>query len=133
MASKKQQLKFLDDFYERRKEELYLGTNVVNIKKAQNRQEELFSLNEYLPNLLRGFLDINYYSRMEEAGVIDKVMEQMAKTRKQGREADVIEFINWIDTHKDFNDLLNEKKVKNLGDKLEELEKEYNALKKQIK
>lgn len=132
MANKKQQLKFLEDFYERRKEELYLGTNVVNIKKAQDRQEDLFNLNEYLPNLLRGFLDINYYSKMEEAGVIDEVMEQMAKTRKQGREADVVEFINWIDSHKDFSDLLNEKKVKNLGDKLEELEKEYNELKKLI-
>ena len=132
MVSKKDKLKFLDDFYNQEKERIYYSINVVNIKKAQNREEELFQLNEYLPNLLRGFLSINYYSVMEENGVLDKVMLKMRDTRKQGREADVIEYINWIDSHKQFQDLLNEKKVKDLGDQLEELEKEYTEMKKII-
>ena len=132
MVSKKDKLKFLDDFYNQEKERIYYSINVVNIKKAQSREEELFQSNEYLPNLLRGFLSINYYSIMEENGVLDKVMLKMRDTRKQGREADVIEYINWIDSHKQFQDLLNEKKVKDLGDLLEELEKEYTEMKKLI-
>ena len=132
MVNKKEKLKILDDFYNREKERIYYSINVVNIKKAQSREEELFQLNEYLPNLLRSFLSTNYYTVMEENGVLDKVMLKMRDTRKQSREADVIEYINWIDSHKQFQDLLNEKKVKELDDQLEELEKEYNKLKKLI-
>ena len=128
MVSKKEQKKFLDDVYNKAKEDLYYKFNIVNIKKAQSREEELFSLGEYLPNLLRSFLSLDYYTHMEERGVLDDVLTEMAKTRKQGREADVIEYINWIDSHKDFKDLLNEDKVKKLGDGLEELEKEYQLL-----
>lgn len=133
MVSKKEQKQFLDEIYNDKKEELYYKTNVVEISKAQSREEELFSLNEYLPNLLRGFLSLDYYSKMEEAGVLDSVMQEMAKTRKQGREKDVIEYINWIDSHKDFQDLLNEEKVKELGDSLEQLEKDYKEMLKIIK
>lgn len=132
-VSKKRQKELLTEIYNDAKEEIYLGTNIVNIKKAQSRQEELFELGEYLPNLLRSFLDLSYYTKMRELGVIDKVLEQMAKTRKQGREADVIEFINWIDTHKDFNDLINEDKVNKIADQIEQLEKEYNEMIKLIK
>ena len=132
-VSKKRQKELLTEIYNDAKEEIYLGTNIVNIKKAQSRQEERFELGEYLPNLLRSFLDLSYYTKMRELGVIDKVLEQMAKTRKQGREADVIEFINWIDTHKDFNDLINEDKVNKIADQIEQLEKEYNEMIKLIK
>ena len=132
MVSKKQEKQFLDELYNNKKEELYYKTNIVEIKKAQNREEELFNLGEYLPNLLRGFLSLDYYTRMREMGVIDNVLKEMAETRKQGREKDVIEYINWIDSHDDFKDLLNEKKVKELGDELEELEKEYNEMLKII-
>ena len=132
MVSKKQEKQFLDNLYNDKKEELYYKINVVEIKKAQNREEELFNLGEYLPNLLRGFLSLDYYTRMREMGVIDNVLKEMAETRKQGREKDVIEYINWIDSHDDFKDLLNEKKVKELGDELEELEKEYNEMLKII-
>ena len=128
MVSKEEQKKFLDDVYNKAKEDLYYKFNIVEIKKAQSREEELFSLGEYLPNLLRSFLSLDYYTRMEEMGVLDDVLTEMAKTRKQGREADVIEYINWIDSHKDFKDLLNEDKMKKLGDGLEELEKEYQLL-----
>ena len=127
-VNKKWQKEFLTEIYNNAKEEIYLGTNIVNIKKAQSRQEELFELGEYLPNLLRAFLDLSYYSKMRELGV----MEQMAKTRKQGREADVIEFINWIDAHKDFSDLINEDKVNKITGQLESLEKEYKEMLKLI-
>ena len=131
-VNKKWQKEFLTEIYNNAKEEIYLGTNIVNIKKAQSRQEELFELGEYLPNLLRAFLDLSYYSKMRELGVMDKVTEQMAKTRKQGREADVIEFINWIDAHKDFSDLINEDKVNKITGQLESLEKEYKEMLKLI-
>ena len=120
---------FLEDEYNNLKEQIYLSTNIVNIKKALAREEELFSLGEYLPNLLREILHPNYYSRMEQMGVLDEVLDTMAQTRKQGREADTIEFINWIDTHKDFEELLNEENVIKLADKIEPLEMEYEALK----
>lgn len=133
MVNKKEELKYLDEYYNDSKETLYYKYNIVNISKAQERESELFNLNEYLPNLLRGFLSIDYYTRMEEANMIDDVLKKMGETRKYTREESVIEFINWIDTHKTFNDLLNEDKVKELGDDLEALEKEYNELKKKIK
>ena len=133
MVSKKRQKQILDEWYTRKKEEVYYkNMDVVEIEKARNREEELFSLGEYLPNLLRGFLSLDYYTNMRERSVIDKVLSEMAKTRKQGIEEDVIEFINWIDSHKDFKDLLNEEKVKDLGGELEVLEKEYNKFKKII-
>ena len=133
MVSKKDRLEFVQQLYEDEKERIYYSHNVVNIKKAQNREEELFSLKEYLPNLLRSFLSIDYYTRMEEYGVIDEVLEKTGETRKYTREESVIEYINWIDTHKEFHDLLNEKEVKEIGDLVEELEKEIEALKKIIK
>ena len=133
MVSKERQKQILDEWYNRKKEEVYYkNMDVVEIEKARNREEELFSLGEYLPNLLRGFLSLDYYTNMRERGVIDTVLKEMGETRKQGIEEDVIEFINWIDSHKDFKDLLNEEKVKELDGELEVLEKEYNKFKKII-
>ena len=132
MVSKKEQLKFINRLYDNEKERIYYQYNVVNIKKVQSREDDLINLKEYLPNLLRSFITTEYYTRMEEYGVIDKVLKKMRKTRGQSREDNVIEYINWIDSHKEFNDLLNEKQVKKLGDSLEELEKEVKELKKII-
>ena len=62
---------------------------------------------------------------MEDMGAIDDFLMEMAKTRKQGIEADTIEFVNWINEHDEFSDLLNEKELKKLDDELNELEKWY--------
>jgi acyl carrier protein phosphodiesterase len=117
--------KYEKEIYNRMREDLCLRTNVVNIKKAQNREEELFDLGEYLPNLLRSFLSLSYYTKMREMGVIEEVLEQMAKTRKQGREKDIYEFVKWIDKHQDFDDLLNRKKFEELDEQLKALEDIY--------
>ena len=122
--------KLVKELYDNERESLYYKYNVVNVKEVQSHQEELFQLKTYLPNLLRKVLSIEYYSRMGEYGVLDSVMETISKTRKQGREDDTVEFINWIDSHIEFYSLLNEKQVKKLGDDLENLEKLYkNSIK----
>ena len=125
---KEEHKKFLDDAYRKKRELLHYRFNVVNIKRAQEREDELFRLGEYLPNLLRGFLSLNYYARMEEMGVIDDVLRKMGKTRKQGMEADTIEYVEWISEHDEFVDLINEKELKMLDEGLKELENEFNVL-----
>lgn len=125
---KEEHKKFLDDAYRKKRELLHYRFNVVNIKRAQEREDELFRLGEYLPNLLRGFLSLNYYARMEEMGVIDDVLWKMGKTRKQGMEADTIEYVEWISEHDEFVDLINEKELKMLDEGLKELENEFNVL-----
>lgn len=110
------------------REDICLRTNVVNIKKAQKREEELFNLGEYLPNLLRSFLSLSYYTKMREKGVIENVLEEMAKTRKQGREKDIYEFVKWIENHKDFDELLNHEKFEGLDKELKILEKSFQEI-----
>lgn len=117
--------KYEKEIYNRMREDICLRTNVVNIKKAQDREEELFALGEYLPNLLRSFLDLSYYTQMREMGVIEEVLEEMAKTRKQGREKDIYEFVAWVDKHEDFENILNRKKFDELDEQLKALEELY--------
>lgn len=114
--------------YAQMREDICLRTNVVNIKKAQKREEELFNLGEYLPNLLRSFLSLSYYTKMREKGVIENVLEEMAKTRKQGREKDIYEFVKWIENHKDFDELLNHEKFEGLDKELKILEKSFQEI-----
>ena len=96
MNDKEYERKLLDDLYCNDKEKIYLGVNIIDIKKVKNRQEELFDLGDYLPNLLRGFLDISYYTHINELPVAEDIFKEISKTRGQSRELDVVEFINWI-------------------------------------
>jgi hypothetical protein len=84
----------------------------------------LFGLGEYLPNLLRSFISNDYYTRMEELGVWDEIVKKILKTKHYSREEDIVEFIDWIDTHKEFEDLINRDEVKELYDEIEKLEKQ---------
>ena len=123
----------LNEVYEEGRERIYLSINIVNIPKIDEYKEELFALDEYLPNLLRGFIGLDYYRVLNNSDNLDKIMEQMGDTRFFTREEDVVEFINWIDEHPDFKELLNEDKVKELGDDLESLEKDYEKYLKVLK
>ena len=123
----------LNEVYEEGRERIYLSINIVNIPKIDKYKEELFALDEYLPNLLRSFIGLDYYRALNNSDNLDKIMEQMGDTRFFTREEDVVEFINWVDEHPDFKELLNEDKVKELGDDLESLEKDYEKYLKVLK
>lgn len=123
----------LNEVYEEGRERIYLSINIVNIPKIDKYKEELFALDEYLPNLLRSFIGLDYYRVLNNSDNLDKIMEQMGDTRFFTREEDVVEFINWVDEHPDFKELLNEDKVKELGDDLESLEKDYEKYLKVLK
>lgn len=120
----------LKQMVEDKKTELYYKISIIDFKELRKHEDELVKCGEYVPNLLRSFINLDYYSHCSELGVLDSVLESMAKTRKQGREADVVETINWVDAHKQYSSILNEANIKKLGDEIEALEKEYNEFKK---
>ncbi len=120
----------LKQMVEDKKTELYYKISIIDFKELRKHEDELVECGEYVPNLLRSFINLDYYSHCSDLGVLDNVLESMAKTRKQGREADVVETINWVDAHKQYSSILNESNIKKLGDEIEALEKEYNEFKK---
>lgn len=123
----------LDEFYIKQKEKIYIQHNVVNIKQVEKQQEELFQLDEYLPNLLRSNLPYSYHKQLESSEKNEDIIKQMYKSKRFTDEEETIEFINWVDKHNQFKDLINEKEVKKLGDELEKLEKYINKLQKKRK
>ena len=123
----------LDNLYDNIKEKIYLNENILNVSEINKRSIELIGLDEYIPNLLRPYLGLTYYTNLEKKENYQSIIKEMNKTRKQSIEDDVIEFINWIDTHKEYHTFLNEEKVKIIGDNLEDLEKEFNDYYKILK
>ena len=100
--------------YNETKEEIYLKYNIVDINNVKKRKEELFQLNDYLPLLIRDYLE-GYFTRMENEGVIDEIFEKMRQIGKhKSREDSVKEFIEWIEKHKEFDDLLNKNTFKKI-------------------
>ena len=126
--SNKKNNQLLDELIKNQREEIYYNTNIINFKELRKYETDLINSGEYLPNLIRGFIGLDYYSKCDELGVIETVLSRMSKTRKQGREADVVETINWIDQHQEYESILDEKNIKELGDKLEKLENKYKEL-----
>jgi len=124
MNVKEKKRKLVEDLYVRLREKICYKYTVVNITKLKSREDELFGLGEYLPNLLRSFISNDYYTRMEELGVWDEIVKKILKTKRYSREEDIVEFIDWIDTHKEFEDLINRDEVKELYDEIEKLEKQ---------
>ena len=124
MNVKEKKRKLVEDLYVRLREKICYKYMIVNITKLKSREEELFSIGEYLPNLLRSFISNDYYTRMEELGVWDEIVKKILKTKHYSREEDIVEFIDWIDTHKEFEDLINRDEVKELYDEIEKLEKQ---------
>ena len=71
---------------------------------------------------------------MELSGSLNKeIIDLIKESRKYTNEEEIMEFINWVDKHNQFEDLINEKEVKKLGDELEELENYIDKLKKKYK
>ena len=120
----------LDEFYIKQKERIYRKYHVVNIKNIEKHQEELFQLDEYLPNLIRSNLHYSYRKQIESSEKRDIIVKQMYNSRRFSDEEETVEFINWVEEHEQFKDFINEKEVKKLGDELEELEKYINKLQK---
>ena len=123
---KMKKTRLVEELYDELREKTCLKYLIVDIKKVKSRQEELFQLKEYLPNLIRGFLD-GYYKRMEEYGVLDDIGEHMVRhyTKMYTRREEVVEFIIWIDNHREFEDLINEEMLEKLEKELEELETRF--------
>ena len=104
------------------RENIYLSYCIINIPEAKNLEEELFSRGIYLPNLLRGVLSRNYFQRLDELGVFEDILPELSKSHFFGREESIVEFINWVDEHPEYDVLLDEVELKKLGDELEEFE-----------
>ena len=115
----------IQHIYNKSKENIYLKYNIINFKEVEKVEDELIQLKEYLPNILRSVMNPRYYVLMEEYGVLDKVLEKMGETRKQTREENTIELINWVDTHSEYSQILDEEKIFRLGNELEELDNFY--------
>lgn len=113
----------MHEFYIKQKEKLYIQHNVVNIKQVEKHKNELFQLNEYLPNLIRSRFPYDYGKHIESSEKKENIIKQMYKSKRFTDEEETIEFINWVDKHEQFKDLINEKEVKKLEKELEELEK----------
>ena len=104
------------------KENIYLNHCIINIDEVKKIEDELLEEEIYLPALLRGMISKKYLQRIKEKGLYEEILPDLVKAYKYTREDSCIEFINWIDTHKKYKNLLNEKELKVLGDELEELE-----------
>jgi len=118
--------------YNKLRENIYYKTCIINFTELNKIEDTLINSGIYLPNLLRNYISLEYYTKCVELNTWDKVISEMSKTRKQGREADVIEFVNWIDTHNEYSKLINEKNLLKIADEIEDLEKQYNELQKHL-
>ena len=68
--------KLLTEIYEDLKEEIYGSELIVDVGNVKKRKDELLSLDEYLPNLLRPYLGMDYSSKLMDSpnkDYIDKI------------------------------------------------------------
>lgn len=123
MNVKEKKRKLVEELYESLREKIFYKYNIVNRDKLKSYEEELVNLHDYLPNLISGSV-IMSYTVLTELGVWDDIVEKSGKTRHYSREDNVVEFIEWIDAHKEFEELINRDEVKKLYDDVEQLEKQ---------
>ena len=116
---------YLDEMFVELKDKIYSEICLIDMDNFNEMRLDLLNLNEYIPNLLRKFLGLEYYSYLDEKDDVESIFKLILENRKQSNEEDVIELINWVDSHKEFSDLLDEEKVVNLGNRIEFLESEY--------
>jgi hypothetical protein len=125
MVSKAEKNKKINELYARVREEVCYRYNIVNVSKARKHQEELSNLEEYLPILMPSFI-MQEYSSLNEKGLWDDIVKRTGETRKYSHEECIYEFVDWIDNHQEFEELLNRNELKNLERKLNDLEKTFD-------
>lgn len=125
--NRRQQL--LKEIYDETRENIYLSECIVNPDKILERKDELINLKDYIPNLIRVYLGVKYQESISDN---DEVQKLIYSKRKNTREEQVIDCINWVDAHKKFNDLLDEENINKIGNLLEDLEKDYNTFFKKL-
>lgn len=123
MNVKEKKRKLVEELYVSLREEVFYKYKIVNRSKLKSYEEELVNLHDYLPNLISGSVIMDY-KVLTELGVWDEIVKKSGETRHYSREDNVVEFIDWIDAHKEFEELINRTEVKKLYDEIEQLEKQ---------
>ena len=119
--------------YELLRERLCFKANILYVGRTIQNKDKLFNLHEYLPNLLRMHINEDYYITMLEYGTIENVLEEMIKTKNYSIEENIKEFIDWIDKHDEFNNLLNVKEYDKLVKQLKVMDELFPEIKKRGK
>lgn len=131
MVSKAEKKKKINELHNRVREEVCYKYNIVNISKVKKYEDELSNLEEYLPVLMPSFI-MQDYKRLEEKGLWDDIVKKTGETRKYSYEECIYEFVDWIDNHQEFKEILNKKELekleKNLNDLGETFEKTLKCL-----
>ena len=104
------------------REKIYLSHNLLNINALPKYNEELVGLNQYLPNILQGYMANDYYFSLIKNGVWDKVLEQMKNSKYYSYEESSLEFVEWIKKHPQFQELLNTDELDRINQELKDLD-----------
>ena len=123
MVTKKQKIKKLNELYDELREQTCYKYSIVNVGKVKSYADELSALEEYLPNLMPSFIIQNYTS-LNEKGVWDDIVKKTGETRHYTMEECVYEFVDWVDEHPQFKEVLDKESLKELEKELGVLEKE---------
>ena len=94
----------------------------MNINALPKYNEELVGLNQYLPNILQGYMANDYYFSLIKNGVWDKVLEQMKNSKYYSYEESSLEFVEWIKKHPQFQELLNTDELDRINQELKDLD-----------
>lgn len=108
--------------YEELRENVFFQFSIINRDNLKKHEDELIHLHEYLPNMIRISADMDYRI-LEELGVWDDIIKKSCKTRHYSSEENYNELLDWIDEHKEFEDIVNKEEIKKLEKELRELEK----------
>ena len=123
MVKKDKKIKLVEELYAKLREDVFYKYSVLNYNKIETYEKELVNLHEYLPNIISGYVVMDY-KILNELGVWEDIVKQIGKARHYSREDDIVEFIDWIDKHDEFEDLIKRNEVKKLYDEIDKLENE---------
>lgn len=120
--------KWIEDILEEDKNNTIMETLIVDVKRLLTVEDELLSKFDYLPVMICMYMSKSYIQYHKLNNTYKDLEDKINQSRRYTAQQILDEFINWINTHREYNYLLNKTEYNKLQKTLKEKEKEYNKI-----
>ena len=113
--------KLFEKFRIMERENIYLKHNILDLNKVKEFENDLINLDEYLPFLIRNSISIDYYHNIRVLDFYDNILVEIFNSRDFSIEEQVLELLEWVNSHNDFKSLIVGDELLSLSNDLESL------------
>ena len=118
----------LEGLLDQEYDDIYSKYSLVNFNRLNEVEDELINSKEYLPFQIRRYLKTDYLKYLQSNNGKQEVIDKIVDGKFQPVMFYVEEYIDWVNKHKEYKDLLDTEEYNQFIKETDEIRKEYENL-----